>query len=579
MIRYIMIWFLCIGACVAWSDTVYLDDGTEVEGKVVRTEKEVRVTTADGKTQTIAASKVLYVASDKAKADDSPIATDSSTGADAPISAPPSGEGRIRSISPVGIAEGGRRKEKITLPQTMIFSLQRRMEGVSDAAKAKWSSQLHKYRALAHDRCRKFNGKWYDPKEFTLRRERYIATLNEAKAAFKSVKKESKRKKLTQNEESLNRRWTAAGYKKLREAAGVWTDPLVRMFLLGIVSMDRKDYSQAEKLFKQCVLQNPEVAVFHQGLGETLRRHGKYVEALQSFLTLESLMPGSKDALQLLSAALRAVPGDMKQTSAFLRATARLKEAGYVAPKKKRSRRSSQSSRATTIVWLFPGGRVSQREHTLPVPPMDRVVIRQGIAVPISKHKLLIDRQVVEDAAAIRIQFKPGEYITLDAKDFKVSKDKNSNRLFSLLEVDDIEFTPVDIAPDLPSSNEAVIAHAVDFLAEMGRRPRSGRLRLKVDEDVVTPSLGLLAGEASAPVFDRTGALLGFLTGRTDWESDDENKTFLPIQPWEGAIEKIRNKKKRRPRSSKGESIEPEKVTGTTFLVRALHQEQLEHEE
>ena len=80
-------------------------------------------------------------------------------------------------------------------------------------------------------------------------------------------------------------------------------------------------------------------------------------------------------------------------------------------------------------------------------------------------------------------------------------------------------------------------------------------------------------------MFDGKGALLGFLTGRTDWESDDENKTFLPIQPWEEEIGKIREKKKRRSRKDKGEPKEPKKVTGTTFLVRALHQEQLEHEE
>ena len=578
MIRQTMLWFLCLGSCVAWADTVYLDDGTEVQGKVVRTEKEVRVTTADGKTQTIAASKVLYVASDKAKPDDSPIATDSSTPTASPISAPTAGESRIKSTSPRGIAEGGRGRPKVTLPETMIFTLQRRMDGASDAAKGKWSSQIQKYRALAHDKRRKFNGKWYDPKEFTLRRERYIATLDEAKQAFKKVKTESSKKKLTQNEESLNRRWKAAGYKKLRDAAGVWTDPLVRMFLLGIVAMEEGDYSQAEQLFKRCVLQNPEVAVFHQGLGEALRRHEKYNEALDSFLTLEALMPGSKDALQLLSTALRAAPGELRQTSAFLKATARLEEAGYVAPKK-RTKRSSQSSRATTIVWLFPNGRVSQREHTLPVPPMDRVVIRQGIAVPISKHKLLIDRRVVEEAAAVRIQIKPGEYITLEADDFKVRKDENSSRLFSLLEVDNIEFTPVTIAPDLPPADEAVTAHAVDFLAEMGSKPRSGPLRLKVEGEVVTPSFGTLAGEASAPVFDRKGALLGFLTGRTDWKSDDENKVFLPIQPWEEAIEKIRTKKKRRSRRDKGEPKEPKKVAGTTFLVRALHQEQLEHEE
>jgi len=575
-----MLWFLCFGACVVWADTVYLDDGTEVQGKVVRGEKEVRVTTADGKTQAIAASKVLYVASDQAKPDDSPIATDSSTPTAAPISAPAAGEGRIMSTSPRGIAEGGRGPDKVTLPETMIFTLQRRMDGASDAGKAKWSSQLHKYRALAHDKRRKFNGKWYDPKEFTLRRERYIATLDEAKQAFKKVKKESSKTKLTQNEQSLNRRWKAAGYKKLRDAAGVWTDPLVRIFLLGIVAMDEEDYSLAEKLFKQCVLQNPEVAVFHQGLGEALRRHEKYNEALDSFLTLEALMPGSKDALQLLAASLRAAPGDLKQTSAFLRATQRLEEAGYVEPKKKKgSRRSSQSSRSTKIVWLFPNGRISQRENPLPVLPTGRVVIRQRIAVPIAKHKLLIDRHVVEEASAIRIQIKPGEYITLEADDFKVRGDEDNSRLFWLLEVDGIEFTPVTIAPDLPPADETVTSHAVDFLAEMGHKPRPGPLKLKIEDEVVTPSLGTLAGEASAPVFDRKGALLGFLLGRTDPESDDENKVFLPIQPWEEAIEKLRTKKKRRSRRDKGEPKEPKKVAGTTFLVRALHQEQLEHEE
>jgi tetratricopeptide (TPR) repeat protein len=575
MIRYTMMWLLCIGACVAWADTVYLDDGTEVQGKVVRTEKEVRVTTADGKTQAIAASKVLYVASDQAKPDAAPTVTA------APISPPVAGEDSISSTRPIGMASGGRGSKKVTLPETMIFRLQRRMAVASGAAKGKWSSQLNKYRALAHDKRRKFNGQWYDPKVFTLRRKRYIETLDQAKQAFKKVKKESAKKKLTQNEQSLNRRCKAAGYKKLRVAAEVWTDPQVRMFLLGIVAMDEEDYSQAEQLFTQCVQKNPEVAVFHQGLGEAFRRHEKYIEALRSFLTTEALMPGSKDALQLLSAALRAAPGELRQTAPFIKATQRLEEAGYVAPKK-RSKNSSQSSRGTTIVWLFPNNRISQREHTLPIPPMDRVVIRQGIAVPISKHKLLIDRQVVEEAAAIRIQIKPGEYITLDAKDFKVRKDENSSGLFSLLEVDDVEFTPVDIASDLPPADEAVMAYAVDFLAEMGSKPRSGPLRLQMQEDVVTPSLGTLAGEAAAPVFDRKDALLGFLAGRTDWKSDDENKVFFPIQPWEEAITKLRTKKRRRSRRNRGapkEPKEPKKVDGSTFLVRALHQEKLEHEE
>lgn len=563
---------------LAGGDTIYLRSGKQLKGSAVKQSDTYVITLADGSKQTLPASEVLYVASDKKPVTPPVTAPTTPTTPTTPATpAAPAASSALdrHDLSTLGV-KGQFRVSTATLPEAAVFHYLRQGRGRADIEK-----KIAHYRALAHDQKRQVNGKWLAPYEYAARRRKYLELVKEAYDDLKRVK-DPKKKTLTIREKMDNAKYKAGGFAKLKQAARAWPDPLFRLFLLGVANAQGDDYTAATQCFRGCVLRAPGVAAFYQGRAKAYLEKGRYAEALKDYLTLATLKPDEPEVASLLAKALKATPGNAVRTTLFQTAQERLK----TLPQKRKRSGTFSSSRygGESEKWLLPGKYITTRAGSLPTPPMDRIVFKQAIAVPVSEDSLLVDIEAVRGAQEILLATGDGNFIPVTLKGSSRSRRQGSAPL-ALLQVTGYELTPLKIDTDPTIAKRSLAAFGVDQLKEMGSKVRPLALQVKSVDDAGLLTLdgsGLAPGESASPLLDSKDQFVGFLCGKTDALDDKMPDKYLAPVELEDLLKKAATKRSRRTtsryRSSKAAQAAPKPLKGRTFLILAIVGEKFDKE-
>lgn len=452
---------------------------------------------------------------------------------------------------------------QLSQPESIVYFLLRDRNRAGIAPPVDLERNLRFFRSCVHDRKRQVRGEWITPHEFTRRRKAFDTLQAEAREHFRQAKP---KKNATPREQATQSRHRAAGQAKLRQAAQAWVDPLLRRFLLAEAAYQFGDAGQAERFFHQCVEDEPRVAAFYEGRARALMKLNRHAEALRMYMQALTLMPDSRDAVGLLRQALKNSPGSKIESPAFRDAKARLE-----AYKSNRGSRPSRTRETTT--WLFPCKTIRSKDTTLPELPMDRLIVRQALAVPVAKHTLLVDARILGQAknVIVRIDDKTlvaGTVVTRIRR-------KNNAPPLALVNVPDSTFPPLPVLAENAKPGDALQAHTVNVYSEMGSERRTQPVQLVEGEKAprCEPSPALAAGESAAGLLTAKGELAGFVVRDLDPMKDHRPEIVYLADDLAPLRKRLGKKPSRRRRSKR--TITPKPAKGRTFLVYAIEDERL----
>lgn len=556
--KYISLLLCSLLVSTAIAETVYLNDGREIQGSVTRKGEQLLVTQKNGEVIRVASDAVLYIGGTTQDAETSPDDTAPDDSLDDAIFSSDT-TGSIVDLT------------QVTMPEIYVWSFIRRDR--PDLA--------DRYRKLAHDRQRKIGTRWMGPEDFIRRRQAYLDATLEAQKTFNEAedldiqhRDPATRARNIRKQRSL----METGTRQLARAAALWTDPTLRRFLLGAAELQADDYTAASVQFQTCAREIPQVAAFHQGLGMAQFGDAQYDDALASFVTMLKLQPDAAEAAALLQTALAATPGQYIDRPNY-RAAKELVDAYQTRQNASRRSRSGK----TDVDWLLPGDVRRVDSHGLPTPTVDRYIPMQAIGVPVGKGTLLVEAAIVRNAMTLHVELPNGDLIAAE-----LPRRIDTDVPAVLIDVPLVEFTPLLDAqaidkgknPKPPKPDIAVQVHGMNLMAEMGQSPRvfttTVTRQAVTDPDALgrlTLAQGLLAGEAAGPVFDDKGNFLGILEGKTSTDPEKLRDHFLTVGDLAEILEDVREPN-RTPR--RGLQMEPIQAAGRFFRVHALHGERFE---
>jgi tetratricopeptide (TPR) repeat protein len=546
--------FAVCGLAPCLADTVYLNDGSKIEGSVTDSGDTYTIQTS---TQPVEVKKtdVVYVSSRPAGA----MATSSPTASKAPTALASADAG-----VPVGV--GLTLSGDYQMPESPAFLLMRKLSTTlpgSDSLKLR--QELEQWRAFSHERRRRIGSEWVLPKDFSACRSRYEETLKTASDILSKAKSSKAKTQAVQG-----------GYSKLCEAAILWKDPLVRDFLRGIAEFESGNFGQAQGLFQKCHKDAPNVAAFAQGEAMALLDQDKASEAIAPAADFLRLKPDSLDALNLLRRALSKAPGaDMKQPAVI--AAKDLVHQYQDTPDS-----PAKPAATKTYNWAMPmlmptgpavasstGKAWINRDNTLPSPPYDRLVFRQAVAVPISDNTLLIDANIVAGACDIFVRI---DKALVPATVRTVTLAKAPAVPLAVLNVAGCAFTPAGRAEGGDLAGKAVTLYTIPMFDEMGSQlqTRQGKV-LSVGEDgpAVTPGVRILPGESAGPVLTDDGQLLEFLGGKIDVTAENGGvDQALPLSQMDAYYAPVKGKTSVAAKLKR--TYQPILVTDKAFVVYVI---------
>ncbi len=551
----ILVWALF--SVAAGADTVYMRDGKSYSGKV--TVEGQKVTIVDG--TNVVEVKLKEVVLISRKGGTKPTGTKTKT-------TPSASAGRawtkVYSI------------DDVTSPEPILFMFMRKLEGASPGMDSfRVRKQVEQWQIAAHEQKRKVGGKWVDRTYFPTRRNNYEELLKDCRATVLSLRRmriKTQRQKATQL--ALKKKLGT----KLTEAARSWPDPQIRLFLTGVAHLRTDDFARASSVFRTCAEQTPLVAAYHQGHGMSLMGLKRPTNALEAFVKMLRLRPESALAVQLVTDAVKKVPGMDIKKPIYKEATVMLSE--Y-------RQGSSSRKRSGGTMWLMPDKRPwSSPDDTLPTPTYDRLAFRQAVGVPIGTKTLLVDKAVIKDAIEVVVQIDDGKVVPGRIRRISYYGRKEDPAPLAMVSIDGFELTSVvgEIDTKFRSSKEKpkpkftaetdVTIHSLAHYVEMGGavRKASGHIKsVKADGEIELAGT-LLPGDAAGPVLTRGGELVGFLTGRIDASSAGGSKSqFIEMAQIEPLI--VRARRSSRAYSSISgydravRKITPRKLEGNTFVV------------
>jgi len=482
----------------AFGDVVYLHDGKKYEGKATRQGDKVRIELSNlpGSVIEVSAGDVSYIT-------EGPVTTRPTT--------------MTYEIDPaLALKDRPFSFEHATRPEPIVFIWMRNLGNLPDSENVtEFRRQLDGWQTAAKDRKRQTApNRWVIPKDFAGARQNVEAALKEAKDFYRKAKslygdtpkvKEERKKHET------------SGMEKLKQAAQIWTDPVLRGFLTGVICNQMQDYRQAEPMFRLACQEGSRVAAFQQGLSKSLMGQERYTEALAAALKALALQPDSRDALQLVRDAAKKVPGTDLKSPVYIEATGVL--AQYTEPEVQPSAGGGSIYSLRRTTWLMPGAALTVAEDTLPVPAYDRLTFRQGVAVPVTDSYLAVDPLVLKDAVEVFVQIDSKTIVPARMKRGGAAVSAKNAPPLEVLFVPGYTFTPV-LGKDSPklSKGAAVKVYGLAFFEEMGGNVREGKTTVKdaAADGTFQLAEGLLPGEGAGPVFTEGGQLAGFLVGKTD---------------------------------------------------------------
>ena len=497
MIRSLVL-LAAMTACAAFAgaDTIYLRDKT-VDGKATRDGDKVIIELTAGGRMEVDAKDVVYIHQPPSASQPATAGTQSVT-VEIPLALIPAAASAPTGVVPVAAASTID-IEALTLPESMVFSTMRNLTMVQPGAQSfELRKQLETWRQAAHDRKRKVGPAWFLPRDFIHRRSAFDEALKEASDMAKKAKGKPNIKDLM-----------LGVYAKLRLAAGGWLDPPIRNFLMATSDYQSASFLPAYTLYQQCHRDAPCVAAFAQGEALALVDLDRAGDALAAATDFMRMRDDSIEAYDLLKRVLAKVPGAEMRTPAFTAAKDLL--ALYQAPA------TSTPVSQKSVNSLMPGKPWNGRDDTtLPVPPYDRLTVRQAVAVPVADNLLLVDASCVTDALEVLVRIDNRTIVPATVKKAVVSS-KAPVVPLAVLTLDSHSFTPLgrDEGPESVKDKDVTV-WGLGMYPELGAL-REGKARCRILEDgAVRLSSALMPGEAAAPAVSDSGQLICFITGRTD---------------------------------------------------------------
>ena len=543
---------LC-GAIVAASraDVVYLKNGNSYRGTVLSRTETLVIVKVGGKEIKVPAEDVLLVSFDSPDQPESVVAE------------PGAADEMPDALS--GLPVRPFTADDATLPDSIVFMLMRDMASSTGLSRQSLAEHVNRWKIAAHDRNRRTGPDWASPEQFAARRAAFAERLKQAQDLAKEARGSEWKDRSSQR---MDRRKLLAAIARLNSAAPQWPDPLLREFLMGLVALKAEQYEVAAGRFRNCVQTAPRVPAFRQAYGRAMLELKRYATALTELTELLRLAPGSPEAMELLEEAMQKTPGGLIKDPAYVEARKLLDE--YEARETRGYSRAGET-------WLMPGRPWSVSETLLlPTPPYDRLVFRQGVAVPVGESTLIVDARVLEGAEDIFIRLGPETLVAADRSGSSFGSSGRKKEPLALVRAEGVVFTPLKFERDTPPrAGQPVTLYGLSIYEEMGRAVRQIQTTVgKVGDDgTFEPADGLLAGEAAGPVISTDGRLLTFLAGKTDIEVEDGGKGLaIPPADFAKLIPRTsRGKSSYRTygRAGRKKSAEPLAVTGRAFVVYA----------
>jgi hypothetical protein len=279
------------------------------------------------------------------------------------------------------------------------------------------------------------------------------------------------------------------------------------LWLQGVAALKTEQPKTARSFFTRAIKENAHVAGFHQGLAKAELADDRGVQAVEACLTLIQFRPEEREAVELLGAALKKVPGSALKHPTYL---AGREVFGQYPPMRRRRRSDS---------WLMPGKDLRDDEHELPVPEYDRLAVRQGTGVALAGGGLVIDRTIAQQAVAALVQVDANTIVPAEIKSRSIfGRDADSDVELAILEVPGVTFSPVTYDEDATFERGTVVkTFGLESWAEMGSRVYEVQGQITTtDPNRPSVSCKLAPGDAAAPVLTEDKRLVGFLKGRTD---------------------------------------------------------------
>ena len=527
---------------LAQGDVVILRDGRALSGEVKHDGDRVTIRTADGDVE-VASSEIQRIVP--------ALATTSPT---APTSQAPS------SAHEAWVANEGNE------PEAVIFATMRRlMSTPPGVTSAQLRQNIEQYRIMAHDRKRKFGKDWLAPEEIARRREYYQTLVKQAPKPTAHSPAGTPANRGAANKEKEQAAQQREAQLAMNSAAQAWPDETLRALLLGLAAYQANDFRRADGYFRELATAWPMVAAFHQASALALLEVNQPLEALAAAMRLLEMRPSDRDAAALVERCVHAAPGSELRNPLVVRA----KEA--VSHEEKPTARPSAS-----LSLMMPGKPWPVRPGILPVPPYDRLIVRQAIAVPVAKNTLLVDSSLAKaDELYIVVEGR------LTPARIARSGSKTGELLVAISSAD-CNFEPLAVGDAAPDDRNATLLHLT--LHPKGATPptrsvpRSSDCHITKAPPEMTLGDNLAPGEVTSPILVGH-KLVGFAAGRTD--AFAEMGGPVQIVPASQLADTLTKTKRSNPSSSrplaqaKQAAVIPT-VKGDYFVVLAIFGEKLE---
>jgi S1-C subfamily serine protease len=271
-------WFLAIfllTVSAAWAAKLVLNDGTVLEGTIIKTADGYWVKLSDGSSKIVAKEDVQSYSGDS-NSDSASGSTDFAT--DDASQAFRAARGR---------AEGS---ESALAAVSIWQQFVDKYPDFSDIATAK--SELDRWKKLATDGAEKINGAWVGGDQ----RKKIIAQAADL---------------TRQAVDMLDKDETLQAIDKLKQSVKIYPNSFLTNFSLGYVSMLQKDYDGGAQYFSASLRLKPQSSEAENNLGVANIFQKRFEIAIDNFLSAARI-EDSKDVVQNLVTALALAPQDLR---------------------------------------------------------------------------------------------------------------------------------------------------------------------------------------------------------------------------------------------------------------------------
>ena len=278
-LRAVFRWFLAIfllAVSAAWAAKLVLNDGTVLEGTIIKTADGYWIKLSDGSSKIVANEDVQSYSGDSNSDTASPGST--AFAADDASQAFRSARGRADDAESALAA--------VSIWQQFVD----KFPDSPDIATAK--AELDHWKTLATDGAEKINGVWVGGDD----RKRIIAQAADL---------------TRQAVEMLDKDETLQAIDKLKQSVRIYPNSFLTNFSLGYVSMLQKDYDGGAQYFSASIRLKPQSSEAENNLGVANVFRKRFEIAIDDFLSAARI-EDSKDVVQNLVTALALAPSDLR---------------------------------------------------------------------------------------------------------------------------------------------------------------------------------------------------------------------------------------------------------------------------